>query len=125
MRNREAQRGIALLETLMALALLGVIGVGFMAAASTSGISTARLDERVEALALARAQVEKIKSLPYASSYTVSVTPPSGYSIAIQTQVMDELTCIVESNCDTLQDITVSVTRGVKTVLSLKSYKKK
>ena len=45
--KQQEQRGFALLEMLMALALLGIIGTGFMSAVSTASLSTARLDEHV------------------------------------------------------------------------------
>ena len=66
MKRRQEQRGFALLEMLMTLALLGIIGTGFMSAVSTASLSTTRLDEHVQAVALARSQLEEIKSLPYA-----------------------------------------------------------
>lgn len=124
MMERQEQRGFALLEMLMALGLLGVIGVGFMAAMSTTSLSTARLDEHVQAVALARSQLEEIKSLPYASSYSITVSPPSPYSVAIQVVTIDDTNCVIEGNCNTLQEITVQVSDPSKTILSLATYKK-
>lgn len=123
--KRQEQRGFALLEMLMTLALLGIIGTGFMSAVSTASLSTARLDEHVQAVALARSQLEEIKGLPYAGSYSVTVSPPSPFSVSIQVLVIDDTNCASEGNCDTLQKITVQVSHPGKTILGLATYKKK
>jgi prepilin-type N-terminal cleavage/methylation domain-containing protein len=123
--RRQEQRGFAILEMLMALALLGVIGAGFMSAVSTASVSTARLDEHVQAVALARSQLEQIKGVLYASSYSVTVSPPLPYSVTIQVLAIDDVNCIAELSCNTLQQITVQVSRPGKTILSLANYRKK
>jgi type II secretory pathway pseudopilin PulG len=124
MMKRQEQSGIALLEMLMALGLLGIIGAGFMSAVSTASLSTKRLDDHVQAMALARSQLEEIKSISYASSYSVTVSPPSPYSVAIQVMAIDDSNCVSEGNCNTLQKITVQVSHPGETILSLITYKK-
>ncbi len=123
--KRQKQRGFALLEMLMALGLMGVVGVGFMSAVSTASLSTSRLDEHVQAVALARSQLEEIKSLSYADTYPVTVSPPPPFSVSIQVLAIDDVNCVAEANCNTLQQITVQVSRPGTTILTLATYKKK
>lgn len=125
MMKLQEQSGIALLEMVMAMGLLGIIGAGFMSAVSTASLSTSRLDDHVQGMALARSQLEEIKSLPYAGSYSVTVSPPSPYSVDIQVVAIDDSNCVSEGNCDTLQKITVQVSDSGKAILSLITYKKK
>lgn len=59
------QRGIGLLETVIALALLGMIGVGFLSGLTTTSKSAMVSHERVVAESLAKSQLEHIKSQSY------------------------------------------------------------
>lgn len=61
----------------------------FASALSTTSNNSKILDERVQASALVRTQVDDIRTLPYQDSYTVSVATPSGYSLSILTAPVD------------------------------------
>ena len=76
-------------------------------------------------MALARSQLEEIKGLPYATSYSVTVSPPSPFSVVIQVLAIDDTNCVSEGNCNTLQKITVQVSHPGKIILNLATYKKK
>ena len=61
------QRGISLIETVIALAILGLIGVAFLNGLSTTSRAVAMSQERVIAESLAKSQLEHIKAQSYIS----------------------------------------------------------
>ncbi len=125
--------GFTLIESLVAVAILGAIGVVFMVAMNTAYGSVGTTDERSQAEALIRTQLDDIKAATYRLDgvYPVTVSVPNQYSVTITVETLDEIgrssTCEADSNCNTLQDITVAVTRpedgGDRTILSVSSYK--
>lgn len=134
------QTGFTLIEVLVAVAILAAIGVTFIGAIDTSYRSVRILDEKTQAEALIRSQLDDIKVSPYLDdgNYTVTVTLPPQYSMTIN---VEPPTCIGEAdNCTpleelvgepvtTIQEITVSVFRtgngGDRPVLSVGTYKVK
>jgi type II secretory pathway pseudopilin PulG len=132
------QRGISLLETVIALAILGVIGVAFMISISSSTRAVQILDEQTQAEALARSQLDAILEMTYnndpgcypSSCYPVTGNVPSQYSVSIEVQALDTPTCVQDGNCNTLQQVTVIISRpagggGNRSVLSVSAYKVK
>ena len=101
---------------------LGVIAVVFLAAITTSLTSAGIVDEIYTASSLAQTQMEDIKGQPYsdANSYGVTVTPSGDYSVSIT--VVDDSP---ELNPDTLQRVTVTISRSGLRVFRLESYKAK
>ena len=139
-KSLRGQSGFTLIEVLVAVAILAAIGVTFIGAIDTSYRSVRILDEKTQAEALIRSQLDDIKISPYLDSgnYTVAVTLPPQYSMTINAEPP---TCIGEAdNCTpleelvgepvtTIQEITVSVFRtgngGDRLVLSVGAYKVK
>ena len=62
MRN---QKGISLIEVIIALAILGVIAVAFLGGLMTSLKAVSIADERSTAQSLSQSQMEYVKSLNY------------------------------------------------------------
>lgn len=115
------QRGIALVEVLVALGILGFIGVAFMSALGTGFRAQSIKDEQVIGNNLVRATLEEIRSLPYADSYTATTPMPSGYSIAIVTDPFCQPEpCSPDNN---LQKNTATVFRGGGVVVSVNDLK--
>ena len=112
------QDGVGLVETLVAVAILGVTLVTLLAAISTGSIGVATTEERVTAENLARSQLEYAKSQSYltAPASYATVTPPVGYTISA------EATSIPEGD-SSIQKITVTVTRDGDTLLTVEDYK--
>ncbi len=117
------QSGVALLETLVALALLGAIAVAFLSGLSTSAKATVVANEQNTAESLALAQMEWAKQLAYSENATGYAPAPvpddvdyTGYSASITAEP-------VHATDDGIQKITVTVTRNSKEVLELESYK--
>lgn len=112
------QEGVGLVETLIAVAILGVTLVALLAAISTGSIGVATTEKRVTAENLARSQLEYTKSQPYqaAPASYVTVTPPAGYAVSA------EATSIPGGD-SSIQQITVIVTRGAETLLTVEDFK--
>lgn len=128
------QKGISLIENLVAVGILAAIGVAFMSALFTGYRSVGILDEKQQAETLIRSQLEDIKSGPYQESgeYPIVVELPPQYSMSITVTppmhigTLDNnvpLEELLGYSVTTIQEITVSVSHGGKPVLSVACYK--
>ena len=121
------QRGISLIEALVAASILAAIGAVFMTAMYTGYRGVGILDEQQQAEALVRSQIEDIKGSSYQDTgvYPVTVELQSQYSMDISVEALNTPTCEEDNNCNTLQKITVSIHHGNKPVLAVSCYKAK
>lgn len=113
----KSERGVSFIETVVALALLGIIGVTFLSALATSSNARLIADEHASARIIAESQMEDIKKQCYASSYNATASILAeypGYSI---------LTPEVDSLGNGLQKITITVRHHNKDITTLESYK--
>ncbi len=114
------QDGVGLVETLVAVAILGVTLVTLLAAISTGSIGVATTEERVTAENLARSQLEYTKSeayLPVVPASYATVTPPAGYTVSA------EATSIIPEGDSSVQKITVTITRDGDTLMTVEDFK--
>ncbi len=121
------QSGVMLIDTVVALALLGIFGVAFLSAISTSTATMASIEDKVNVDNLVRAQMEYTKSDNFSSSYNYqtldqldpgspyAITVPNGYSINVAAAALPTSVGI--------QEITVTISRDGKTPLVVKGYK--
>lgn len=134
------QTGFTLIEVLVAVAILAAIGVTFIRAIDVGYRSVRIQDEKTQAEALIRSQLDDIKVSPYLDSgnYTVTVSLPTQYSMTINVEPPQQigtadnnttLEDLVGYSVTTIQEITVSVFRtgndGDRPVLSVGTYKVK
>ena len=110
---RRQQRGATLLETIVGTALIGVIGFVFAGALSTNSNNSGLLDDRVQASALIRTQLEEIRNEQYQDTYSVTVVTPPGFSLSIVTEDLE----------DELQSITVFAAHEGRPLLHIMDYK--
>jgi Tfp pilus assembly protein PilV len=114
----DGQKGAGLVEVLVAVAVLSITLVAFLAAISTGSVGVATTEERVTAENLARSQLEYTKSQTYVAAPTsyATVTPPTGYAVsAIATSIPD--------SDSSVQKITVTITRNGETLVTIEDFK--
>lgn len=109
------EKGLGLVEAVVAVAVTGVTVVAFVAALSTGSIAVAELDQEVVAQRLTRTQLEFIKGSAYDTSYT-SISTPAGYTISI------DVDSIPGADSD-IQEITVTIFRDGNEILTVEDYK--
>ena len=132
LRFLQGQRGIGLIETVVALAILGLVGVAFLNGLSTTSRAVMISQENVAAESLANSQVEYIKTQDYipvakynpATNCYEKIAIPAdlaskGYSIEINTPVK----IINDTGPFELQSITVVIKRNGKGVFTMLMYR--
>ncbi len=127
------QKGISLIEVIIALAILGVIAVAFLGGLMTSLKAVSIADERSTAQSLAQSQMEYVKSLPYEEGASPSyeqtnMSSPDypGYTSSVDAPPIDPDTGSPLANPDNdmgIQKITITIKHGDKVVLTLADYK--
>ena len=131
----QSEKGFSLIETLMALALMGIIAVAFLSGMSTSFKGIIVSQERVAAESLAKSQLEYIKSQDYISVAEYNpedpakryqpITIPSdltdqGYTIEISSP---QLVVVAGGGWGELQSITLVIRRNGEERITVSEYK--
>jgi Tfp pilus assembly protein PilV len=113
----DGQKGIGLVETLIAVAILGTAVVTFISALSTGVISVGENDQETIAQRLAQSQIEYTKNLAFnpAGVYAI-ITAPAGYSLTVNAGSVPD----TDAN---IQKITVTVLHNSISVLAVSDYK--
>jgi len=114
------ETGLALVETLITIAVLGIAIVAFAVAMSTGALAVSESDQEVTAQSLARTQMEYIKGYPYdpvATTYpTISTTDNYSISVAV--------TSVPEAD-ENIQKVTATISRDAQALLIIEEYKVK
>jgi len=130
---RGNETGLSLIETLVALAILGSIAVVFLSGLATTAKATLIADERATAESLTRSQIEDVKGRDYISyedpghgEYAV-IEPPADSNFSIESITIpiyaDTGQPLPSGEDNGIQKIKVTVKRGDKTVLIVEGYK--
>jgi len=130
MGNNEA--GVTLIETIIALAILGIVAAAFLGGLATASKAILITDERATAESLARSQIEYVKSQDYINyaepdhgDYEL-ITTPDGYSVELTAVPIDPYTGEPLASPDEdigAQKITVAIKHDDKSVLTIDDYK--
>ena len=118
-RRRRGEEGVGLVETLIAVGILGLALTVLLAAVATGSLAVSRTEERVAAENLARSQIEYTKSqgfLAPPASYATVTPSPGGYGVAV------EAASIPDTN-SSIEKITVTVSRDGRELLVVEDYK--
>jgi type II secretory pathway pseudopilin PulG len=118
-RRRHGEEGVGLVETLIAVGILGLALTVLLAAVSTGSLAVSRTEERVAAENLVRSQLEYTKSqgfLAPPASYATVTPSPGGYGVAV------EAASIPDTN-SSIEKITVTVSRDGRELLVVEDYK--
>lgn len=113
-----SERGVALVEALIAVAILGMTLVVFIAGLSTGLITTGQSDRLSTAHELARSQIEYTKDAAY-------VAAPHSYPTVIvpATYGVTSTASAISGGDANIQLITVEVTKDAIAVYTLEGYK--
>jgi len=141
LRFLRGQRGLTLIEVLVAAAILAAIGVGLLNALDTNAKATRQLDEQVVATNLATAYFEAIKAAPYDSTEpyyddaVAGITVPPQYIVNVNIEFSSDsyvedgityITWVDTYSGETIQKIAISVSReGGKSILTICTFKTK
>jgi prepilin-type N-terminal cleavage/methylation domain-containing protein len=122
-RLGRGESGMSLLETLAAMAIIGIVLVIFLSGLSTSSKAAMIADEQSTAESLARTQIEWVKRATYvsgATTYAPESIPGSsdysGYSVNVTAAAL-------RTPDDGIQKITVTVKHVGRDVATLDGYK--
>jgi Tfp pilus assembly protein PilV len=112
----KSQKGSSMIEIVVALALLGSIGVTFLSALGTTSNSRTVSSEHTVGRIMAASQMDAILNSPYAFTYSPMPVPSEyeGYTTTID---------IANISDGSLQKITVTVKHHDEDVTKLESYK--
>ncbi len=115
---------MTMIETVVALALMGIISVTFLSGVGTAARATLITSEQTTAESLARSEIEYIKSYsPYisvgSSPYPIDPSIPLAGGWSIQ----PPLPQLVHATDDGIQKVTITVQHSGKTILSVTDYK--
>lgn len=144
LRFLRRQRGFTLIEVLVAVAILAAIGVTFISAIGTGYGGVKVIDEKTQAEALIRSQLDALMVSTYEDS-EMSAYPrtdmyleqritdlPPQYSIVITVETPQQIGLdripleeLMAYDITTIQEITISVFRADLPILSIGSYKVK
>ena len=124
------EKGVTLIETLVALAILGLISVAFINGLATVAKATYITDVRTTAESLTRSGLENIKEQSYIY-YTpghgeyLSITPPTSYSVEVTTVPIhpDTKQPLPSGQDQGLQKITVTVNHKGRVIVTVEDYK--
>ena len=118
-----SEKGFAFIETVVALALLGIISAAFLSGLATSANATVIANDKITAVSLAQTQIEWVKKAEYvydATGYSAASIPSgqdyTGYSVQIDSEPLN-------SPDDGIQKITVTVKHWDEDALQLDVYK--
>ena len=130
-RLKGNETGVTLIETSIALAILGLIAVVFLSGLATASKATIIADEQATAESLARSQMEYVKNQGYINyadpdhgEYGL-ITTPASYSVEVTASPIDPGTGepLPSGEDDGIQKITVTVKHSDKLILTVEGYK--
>ncbi len=118
----KGEKGISLVETIVALGLLGIVSAVFLGSIGTAAKATMVDENQATAECLARSQIEYIKGLAYdyyATEYPADPTLdiPSGWVIP------NPAAEALHGSEDGIQKVTITVQHDGETVFSVFIYK--
>ncbi len=118
LKLRGDERGLTLVESLITVAVVGIVLAAFVVALSTGALAVRESDQEVTVQSLARTQMEYTKGYPYDSGATTypTVNAPADYSISVAVTTVPA----TDSN---IQKVTANISRDGQVLLTVEDYK--
>ena len=128
---RGYEKGVSIIEVLIALTLLSIIAIPFLSGLATASKASSIADERGTAQSLAQSQLEYVKSQSYIDHADPGhgdyglIVAPTVYSIELIDVPVDPDTCqpLSSGQDNGVQKITVVIRHQGEEVLTLEGYK--
>jgi type II secretory pathway pseudopilin PulG len=121
------EAGINLIEMLIAVAILGAIGVTFMSAYNTSNVSVGILEQKTRGMQLAMDHVDYLRDAEFATDYSdifAGINMPSQFERNITLEYSSDGENWTDTySAQTLQRIVISISQGGEPVYSLCTFK--
>ena len=120
------QKGISLIEALVAVGLLAAIGGGVAYALFSGFRASGTVDEYATAERLARTQLEDIRNAPYDDALPLDypeINLPTDYSISVDVIKNDAFEGNVGIDAGVIQTISITVSYNGQTLVQLDTYK--
>ena len=118
----KSDSGFTLIETLIALAILGVVAVAILSGLTVATKATVIMDEQAIAESLVKSEIEYVKSCSY--EYSVSEYPvDTVLTIPIGWSMSPPSVAPVHAIDDGIQVVTVAAEHNGRTMLSVNIYK--
>lgn len=119
------QKGMTLIETIVAVAIIGAVCVVFLSGLAVSSKGTFKIDEQATAESVARSQMEWVQGLRYEDN-TTQYSPANldafndyeGYTANITAEPL-------HSPEDGIQKITITIVHNGNSVMSIEGYKRR
>jgi type II secretory pathway pseudopilin PulG len=116
------ERGVSLVEQLIALALLGVLVVTLLYGLSGATVAVGVVDEQVTSLNLATSALESVRGMSYVtgtSVYTPSLVVPPGYGVSVGSSAFLSASTVITG----LQWLTATVTHNGRMAVQISDLK--
>ena len=112
------EEGFSLVESLVAVAIMGTAVVTLVIALATGSIAISENDREVVVQSLARSQLEYTKGYTYDPDATTypTVTAPAGYSVSVA------VSSVPDADTD-IQKITANISRDGTLIMTVEDYK--
>jgi Tfp pilus assembly protein PilV len=109
-RAHRDQRGVALIESLVASMLLGVALVGLVGSYSTLAIASRKAEQQAVAEAAVRAEAARVKAAAYSAAGTYTLdTAPTGMGLVAAVEWWDGTsTWVSTTNANGLERVTIT-----------------
>jgi len=118
---KKNEKGFSLIEVVIALALLGIIGVALLSGLATASKAIYIADERATAESLARSQMEYVKEQGYLVGGAYDIIDLSAYPASYGVSVVANP--LAGSVLSGIQEITVTVSHYGNVIITLEGYK--
>jgi prepilin-type N-terminal cleavage/methylation domain-containing protein len=118
LKPMKSEKGFSLIEVLIAVGLLGLIGVAFLTALTVTSNGVLISDNQATAESLARSQMEEIKNGPFLNPELYTASLPQEYVDVGYSATID-----AETIAAGLQKITITIEHYSEEILILEGYK--